>query len=187
MTSRLGFTLAIALAGCEATLGGGGSSEDAASALDARRQDSGTAMADAPRLCVGGGMLANDGSCMVFVSTTVTYAAAKSACAAMQPGGHLAYIKSQALHDLALTLLGAVDTWIGANDITTEMTFVWDDNSPLVFTNWSTGEPNNGGGGAYQEDCAIITGSRADKKWDDRPCDASEVTTSGMFAYLCQY
>ncbi len=132
-------------------------------------------------------MLASDGSCMVFVSTPVTYAGAKVACGQLQPGGHLAYIKSQALHDLALTLIGMVDTWIGANDLTTEMTFVWDDNSPLAFTNWSPMEPNNGGTSGFQEDCAIIPGTRADKRWDDRPCDASEVTTSGTFAYLCQY
>lgn len=191
MTSRLAFTLAFACAGCDASLGGDSGAQDAATALDARGLDSGgpaDAGVDAQRVCAGGGTLAPDGSCLAFVATPVTYAGAKVACGQLQAGGHLAYIKSQALHDTALTLIGVVDTWIGGNDITTEGAFVWDDATAFAFTNWSTGEPNSGGTGAtYQEDCVIIAGARVEKKWDDRPCDASEVAASGMFAYLCQY
>ena len=63
---------------------------------------------------------------------------------------------------------------------------MWDDGTPLGYSNWHTGEPNNGGSGAtYQEDCTIIAGARVGAQWDDRPCDASEVPNSGTFAYLC--
>ena len=190
MTCRLTFTLVFALAGCDASLGGGGGVQDAATALDARRLDSGVVGPDAPpdaRTCANGAMLAPDGSCLKFNATAVTYAAAKVSCGQMNAGGHLAYLKSQQLHDAALLLVGTTDTWIGGNDIATENAFVWDDGTAFNFTNWSTGEPNNASGAGYQEDCVILAGARVEKKWDDRPCDASEVATSGTFAYLCQY
>jgi len=38
--------------------------------------------------------------------------------------------------------------WIGIHDMDNEGTFVYDsDNSPLSFTNWNSGEPNNWGSG----------------------------------------
>lgn len=131
-------------------------------------------------------MVAPDGSCFVFVNTPVTYLAAKQAC--MNMNAHLAYLKTAALDTAAEAFVGTANTWIGASDLATEGTFVWDDGSALTFTNWHAGEPNSGGTGAtYQEDCVIIAGARVDKQWDDRPCDASEVAASGMFAYLCHY
>ena len=148
---------------------------------------------DAPpdaRVCVGGtpAMLAPDGSCFGLIATPQTYVQAKAACAALAPGGHLAYLKTAALDTLAESFVGNVNTWIGADDLTTEGTFLWADGTTLTFTNWHTGEPNSGGVGAtYQEDCVIIAGARVDKQWDDRPCDATEIATSGMFASLCQY
>lgn len=176
------------LAGCGASLGPGGD-DDNMQSPDARVFRD--AAVDAPpdaRPCMGGTMaqVAPDGSCLVFVSTPVTYANAKAACVAMN--AHLAYLKTATLDTFAEQFVGTTNTWIGATDMVTEMTFLWDDGTPLVFTNWHAGEPNSGGTGAtYQEDCVIIAGARVDKQWDDRPCDASEVATSGMFATLCQY
>jgi len=146
---------------------------------------------DAPpdaRPCMGGTMaqVAPDGSCLVFVSTPTTYVNAQAACMAMN--AHLAYLKTAPLDTFAEQFIGTANTWIGATDTAIEMTFVWDDGTPLSFTNWGTNEPNNGGtGSTYQEDCVIIAGMKTAKQWDDRPCDASEVPTSGNFAYLCQY
>jgi len=148
---------------------------------------------DAPpdaRVCVGGtpAMLAPDGSCFGLLTTPKTYVDAKTACAALAPGGHLAYLKTAALDTLAESFVGTANTWIGADDLTTEGTFLWGDTSAVTFANWHVNEPNSGGTGAtYQEDCVIIAGARVDKQWDDRPCDATEVATSGMFASLCQY
>jgi len=175
------------LAGCGAELGGGGTKEGS-EIVDANvRRDAAVVTPDA-RACTGGtaAMTAPDGSCFVFVNTPVTRAAAKLACANMN--AHLAYLKNAQMDAAAEAFIGTTNTWIGATDIITEGTFVWDDATALVFTNWHTGEPNSGGSGAtYQEDCVIIAGARVDKQWDDRPCDASEVANSGMFAYLCQY
>ncbi|HSD91110.1 MAG TPA: C-type lectin domain-containing protein [Kofleriaceae bacterium] len=181
--------LTVFAVGCGAQLGDGNDGADASSGTDAKIYRD--AAVDSPpigRACTGGtaAMTAPDGSCFVFVSTPVTYLQARAACQAMT--AHLAYLKTAALDTAAEALIGAANTWIGANDMATEGTFVWDDGSALVFTNWHTGEPNSGGTGAtYQEDCVIIAGARVDKQWDDRPCDATEIATSGSFAYLCQY
>lgn len=186
MRCRSGFALLLAVASCDASLGGGtgdGSVTDAQS-VDAYVAD---AAPDAPRMCMGGNAaaLAPDGSCLVHLTTPATYASAKIQCMGIN-GGHLALLKTAALDTFAETFIGDLDTWIGANDIVTETTFLWEDGTALVFTNWATGEPNNANG-TFQEDCAIIAGARVTKQWDDRPCDSSEVPTSGTFAALCQY
>ena len=174
--------LLLAAAGCGAELGGGGT-QVGSEIVDASVQPDAVVMPDA-RPCTG--TAAPDGSCFVFVNTPVTYAAAKLACTNMN--AHLAYLKTAALDTAAEAMIGTTNTWIGASDLATEGTFLWDDGSALAFTNWHAGEPNAGGPDAtYQEDCVIIAGARVDKQWDDRPCDASEVANSGVFAYLCQY
>ncbi len=187
MTGRAAIAV-LCVAGCNAQLGAG-NDDDSFQVPDAKvDRDAG---ADAPvdaRPCMGGTMaqLAPDGSCLVFISTPMTYVSAKAACTAMN--AHLAFPKSAGVDGFAETMVGTTNTWIGLTDRATEGTFVWDDGSALVYTNWGTGEPNNGGtGSTYQEDCAIIAGAKVDKGWDDRPCDATEVPTSGNFAALCQY
>jgi hypothetical protein len=187
MTCRAAFAV-LAMAGCQAHLGPGTGDDDGIT-VDAKVWRD--AAIDAPvdaRPCQGGTMaqVGPDGSCFVFVSTPKTYVDAKAACAAMN--AHLAYLKTAALDTFAEQFIGSADTFIGLTDRVTEGTFVWDDGTPLTFSAWHTGEPNSGGTGAtYQEDCAIIAGARIDKQWDDRPCDATEVPTSGVFSYLCQY
>lgn len=177
----------LAASACDATLGSRGAGD-----VDARAPDDGATTdmqgtIDA-RPCEGGdaAMVAPDGSCLVHVTAPVTYLEARAACAAM--GAHLAYLKTAALDMFAQSFVGTVDTWIGGNDLAIEGTFEWDDGTAFAYTAWAEGEPNNGGeDSTYQEDCVIIAGSRPTKLWDDRPCDASEVPTSGNFAYLCQY
>jgi len=189
MTSPVAFTLvfAVAAAGCGASLGGD-TGEDAAVSADARIADArpADAVIDA-RPCMGGDQAqsAPDGTCLVLITAPMTYAAGQSACQGL--GGHLAYLEDMQLDTFAEAFVGTLDTWIGGSDLVTEASFVWDDGTPFVFTNWHTGEPNNGNGGGYEEDCAIIAGSRVGKQWDDRPCDDSVVPTSGKFATLCQY
>lgn len=53
--------------------------------------------------------------------------------------------------------------WIGFNDEAQENNFVWYDQSPVNYTNWAGGEPNNSG----NEDCTQIY---PDGQWNDLSC-----------------
>lgn len=188
MKCRLPFVLVLAAGACDARLGPTGAVDAPGARMDARPIDA--QMIDVAidaRPCTGGNAAATapDGSCLVHVTTPLTYAAAKLACNNMN--AHLAYLKTAQLDTFAEAFIGTLDTWIGANDIAVENTFVWEDGTAFAFTNWHTGEPNNGGTSGIVENCVIIAGARVDKQWDDRPCDTSQISTSGMFPYLCQY
>ena len=139
--------------------------------------DGSTTGAPDARSCMGGAHVTDaNGSCFVFFLGPKAQAGAAADCAAI--GGHLAAITSAETNALVTTILSNKNTFIGATDAVTEGAFVWHDANPLTYTNWRTGEPNNGGGSA-QEQCAIILGAE-NGKWDDRPCGNS-------YAYLCQY
>lgn len=86
-------------------------------------------------------------------------------------GSNLVSIQSQEENDCivsSLVNLGLSSNtdviWIGFNDEAVEGTFVWYDQSPVVYTNWASGEPNNSGG---NEDCVQIY---PDGRWNDLPC-----------------
>lgn len=53
--------------------------------------------------------------------------------------------------------------WIGFNDGANEGSHVWYDQSPVIYTNWSGGEPNNSG----NEDCVQIY---PNGMWNDLGC-----------------
>jgi lectin-like protein len=179
-------SLALVVASCGALCSGcgvkvgGNPAEDAGA--DGRPGD---AAIDA-RPCTGGdqSMTAPDGSCFVFIAAAVTFAEAQAACTALN--AHLAIVNTAALDDAAEAFVGTHDTYIGLTDQAVENTFVWVDGSALVFSAWEPNEPSNGGG-AYEEDCAIIAGSRLAKKWDDRPCAPVANVGGGNYSTLCQF
>lgn len=132
-----------------------------------------------PRPCTGGEANASDveGTCYVaFKSAAVrkTRANAQVACLALDM--ELAIVTSAAANATVQSLIPGLDTWLGATDAVTEGTFLWPDGTPLSFTNFRAGEPNNGGGSG-QEDCLVIEGGK-NGSWDDRPCGQT-------FAYVC--
>jgi hypothetical protein len=187
---RLVIALAV-LGGCGARIIG--TSDDAAgvdaAGLDAagRGPDGGGGGIDAAfdaAPCTAGDMrtTAPDGSCLMLVLAAVSYVDAKATCARL--GAHLAILTTAALDGAAEQLVG-VDTFIGLSDELVEGSFVWGDGTPLQFSRWELGEPNDGNGRAA-EDCAIIAGQRPEKGWDDRPCAPSSDTTGGLYASLCQ-
>ena len=177
------------LAGCGANIISSGGPDDAAIDAPPSRPDA-TAMVDAavdapidaPRPCVEGDArtIGPDGSCLILLRARQSFADAQTTCLGL--GAHLAILTTPALDTAAETLVGNLDTFIGLTDQITEGQFVWVDGTPLAFSNWETGEPNNGGGNG--EDCAIIAGARAEKKWDDRPCAPSG--GNGSYSVLCQ-
>ncbi|WP_197172554.1 C-type lectin domain-containing protein, partial [Novipirellula aureliae] len=65
-------------------------------------------------------------------------------------GGHLVTINDAAEQAWIAETFGASGNFlIGLSDTETEGTFVWADGTPLSYTNWATGEPNNGNSWDY--------------------------------------
>ena len=87
-------------------------------------------------------------------------------------GGHLATVRSQAEHDWIVSTWHNyqgidIDLWIGLTDQAVEGTFVWISGEPVTFTNWDTGEPNDGGGTG--EDYADMRKNNPAAFWNDLP------------------
>src|SRR4030095_12578461 len=71
--------------------------------------------------------------------------------AAVGLGGHLATVRSQAEHDFLNQSFHNyqgtdIDLWIGFNDAALEGTFAWASGEAPGYTNWDSGEPNDGMG-----------------------------------------
>ncbi|XP_078574288.1 uncharacterized protein LOC144860772 [Branchiostoma floridae x Branchiostoma japonicum] len=99
------------------------------------------------------------------------YDQAKQHCQSIN--GHLADIKTRALHDFILGLIRKVDFnrdyWFGLNERTVAKTWTWSDGSPIKgcdFTYWAPGEPNNA---LWSQDCGQLW-KQAGYKWDDDNC-----------------
>uniref|UniRef100_A0A182NPC9 C-type lectin domain-containing protein n=1 Tax=Anopheles dirus TaxID=7168 RepID=A0A182NPC9_9DIPT len=88
-------------------------------------------------------------------------------------GGYLAAIETAEENALAAQAIRdagslAKQWFIGATDIGIEGRFVWIGlHKELKYTNWATGEPNNG----VKEDCMAMGGATARSKWSDVTCD----------------
>lgn len=76
-------------------------------------------------------------------------------------GGNLVSIQDGAENAWILNNFGG-GIWIGLTDDSQEGTFSWVDGSPLSYTNWNAGEPNNSG----NEDYGVMI---AGGKWNDEP------------------
>lgn len=172
-----GASSALALLACNAHLG---ALPDAAAIRDASRDG-------AP--CTGGDTHASDGTtCFQLFATPKIWLDAKAACESVA-GRQFAKILDASQNALVASLAQGHDTFLGGTDAAMEGTWLWADGTPITYTNWRVGEPSNGGaGGTYVENCLVIEGSKTpDDTWDDRPCDPSQVATSGSFPFICSY
>jgi len=174
--------VALVAAGCGVSVGSGGDTTDAPGLRPIDASIDSPIPIDA-RACTGGdqSMIGPDGSCFLLFAAPKTFADAKAMCEANS--SHLAILTTAPVDTFAEQFVGTLDTWIGLDDQLVENTFVWVDGTPLGFTNWHTGEPNDSGG----EDCAVIAGARIDKQWDDRPCVPRADGVGGLYASLCQF
>ena len=107
------------------------------------------------------------------MSDAVSWADADTACQAA--GLQLASVQSAAQNALLVTAAAGNAVWIGGTDAASEGAWVWSpSNTPLSYTNWATGQPENSGG----EDCMDFRG-HADSKWNDNRC-------TRKYKYVCQ-
>jgi hypothetical protein len=149
--------------------------------------DSGIDATPDARACAGGdgATTAADGSCIVLFSAPKNFADADAACIAF--GSRLAILNTAERDATAKALIGETDVLIGLSDQAVEGTFVWVDGTPLTFSNFATGEPNNANG-SFEEDCAMYSGLRGG--WDDRPCSNAVPNigaTPTEYPYLCMF
>ena len=83
-------------------------------------------------------------------------------------GGSLASIQSKdGLNIIATGQFLSIKTngyWIGLNNLDKTKGYQWTDNSPVTFTNWNTGQPDNFNG---FEECAEV---RSTQSWNDINC-----------------
>ncbi|MFO0559442.1 MAG: lectin-like protein [Polyangiales bacterium] len=116
--------------------------------------------------CSSGGSVEepSSGSCYRREEAANTYDAMRSLCE--MSGDRLAIFSDAAQWNAIRPMLidGRSSVWIGATDSASEGSWVWSDGSPLSFTNWAAGEPNNAG----DEDCA-----EAGSQWNDLNCGDS--------------
>jgi len=87
----------------------------------------------------------------------------------MNLGGNLAVVSDQATQNFLNDLMqqgSRVAYWVGAYRIADhgDNQFVWVDGTPMTFTNWYPGEPNNMGGNENRIDISRATG-----RWNDIP------------------
>jgi len=156
------------------------SAPDAAPAVDAT---------DAPidaLSCTGGDARVTDpmtGACYLFFASPMTRPAARTVCQGLGPTTRLASIQSEAESTLVAGLIGMNEAFLGGTDEVLEGSFVWDDGTAVVLTNWNTGEPNNALG-MFEEDCVVMIGALGGK-WDDRPCAPPPVDT-GAYGFVCE-
>jgi hypothetical protein len=156
---------------------------------------------DAPAAtCNGSGQAQSGNSCFTLFTSPLTFGSAASACLATSE--HLAIISSAADNAAISTLIGSnLIAYVGGTEQANPGTWLWTNGAQFwngivggsavggLYTNFGTGEPNNGGG-KFLEYCLTIRGDRSDT-WDDRPC-GPETGAGGsgqdavVYAYVCE-
>jgi hypothetical protein len=153
--------------GIDASVPPDGSATDAAPTLAACSASDGDTQISDPA----------SGHCYFWVNSAVMRDQAAARCQSL--GAHLATITSDAENNVVAVVApdaladpdvpSSIDSWIGANDLATEMSHVWDTAEPFVFDAFREGEPNNNNpNDPNGEDCVVFEGDS--NEWDDRSC-----------------
>ena len=110
------------------------------------------------------------GECSMYFLNPQSMSGSQAQAFAQTLGANLVSVQSQAENDCIMNSLNSMGQsgviWIGFSDEVTEGTFVWYDQSPVVYTNWAPGEPNQNG----DEDCVQIYTSGL---WNDLSCSSA--------------
>ncbi|MCP9926121.1 putative Ig domain-containing protein, partial [Synechococcus lacustris C3-12m-Tous] len=90
-------------------------------------------------------------------------------------GGHLVSISSDSENKFLVDQYafdsagynGDISYYLGLTDKASKGTWIWSDGSPLSFSNWSPGEPQQTSGEDYSEFLLVSTGPRNPGQWGD--------------------
>ncbi|XP_043241658.1 C-type lectin lectoxin-Enh5-like [Amphibalanus amphitrite] len=117
-------------------------------------------------------------SCYLISPTKATWLEAHQGCASYDPRARLASIhNSNKDHILSLPSDSEEeDVWIGLFRRFGGNSWAWVDGTPVDYTSWKNGEPNNRWG---KEDCVTLYKLIIPGKWNDRVC-------TGQYPFLCQ-
>jgi hypothetical protein len=121
------------------------------------------------------GYVRGPSSCYEYVTTNTFWLDAEQACEA--EGAHLVVL-DDALEEAYVESIvppGSSDTWIGLSDTVREGQYVWVTGALAWFTNWSVGQPDDGG---MYEDVGELRS--ADRHWNDSSFTVSQ-------PYMCEY
>ena len=102
-----------------------------------------------------------------------------------QRGGHLATFSSKEENDFVYSYIKSQNVksaYFGFTDSATEGTWTWVTGESVVYTNWSSGEPN---GENPKEDYAMFYYKFQDGKWNDG--DFGGITVNGGKYYICEW
>uniref|UniRef100_A0A3Q2E7V5 C-type lectin domain-containing protein n=1 Tax=Cyprinodon variegatus TaxID=28743 RepID=A0A3Q2E7V5_CYPVA len=117
--------------------------------------------------------------CYKYFGSRVTWGDAELLCVS-EEGANLVSIHSLEEENFVKDLITNFDPaeelkWIGLSDAQQDSAYFWSDGSPLDFTFWYPGEPNNGGGA---EPC-VHTNFGPVKKWNDNVC-------TDKYSFVCK-
>ncbi|XP_043227500.1 C-type lectin domain family 4 member F-like [Amphibalanus amphitrite] len=128
----------------------------------------------ARQACPDGWIRHSDG-CYIISSSRASWTSAKRLCSSMDSRSQLASVHREN-DDLVTSLASSAgeSVWIGLTRRSSSRSttrWAWVDGSPLDFTNWASGEPNNGRGfwsrDSGNENCVLL---RSSGVWNDEGC-----------------
>ena len=123
-----------------------------------------------------------DGNCYLWPNITKTWEEATEYCE--QRGGHLASVKNEEIDKYIRSKVGKIRDkdhgffnqptypWIGGTDQEQEGIWKWSDGSPLNFTKWGNGQPDDW---KKSEDCLQFNGERTIDGWNDLECEEHQM------------
>ena len=84
----------------------------------------------------------------------------------------------------AIEAAGEVNAWIGLSDREKETVFKYTDKTPLDYTSWNSGQPDDANAG---EDCVVVFRKDGNVVWNDQvmKCRICELSTYEFWYFFC--
>lgn len=114
----------------------------------------------------------------LYLEKGVTWHRAKEKCE--QLGGQLVTVPDAATWEFLKTMVGGVQLWLGSTCEVTVGIWKWVDGTPVKYSAWRAGEPNNAGGKEYH--LATYKGG-----WADCPNSGVVGTTFRAQGFICEW